>query len=175
MIDWKNISQKDLAGYICEELKKQKIDSVLVGGACVSIYSNNQYISNDLDFVSYHDRDSLKQVLVHLGFEDQGKYYKHSDCPWLIEFVAPPVAVGDYFVTDFHYIKTQYGTVKLLKPVDCIKDRLASYFHWDDKQSLEQAVLICKAHDIDLDELKNWAEAERQETKFQKFLKVIKT
>lgn len=39
MIDWKTISLKDFAGFLSEELRKKGIDTILVGGACVSIYS----------------------------------------------------------------------------------------------------------------------------------------
>lgn len=52
-INWKEISLRDLAGYLSEELRKRGIDTILVGGACVSIYSKNRYQSYDLDFVSY--------------------------------------------------------------------------------------------------------------------------
>jgi len=44
-IDWKNIDIKELAGLISESLRMDGIDAVLVGGACVSIYSKNRYMS----------------------------------------------------------------------------------------------------------------------------------
>lgn len=40
-MNFSNIDLKNLAIFIYEELKKAGIDSVLVGGACVSIYSHN--------------------------------------------------------------------------------------------------------------------------------------
>ncbi len=55
MIDWGKISLKELAGYVAEELRKRGIDTVLVGGACVTIYSENRYQSYDLDYVTYAD------------------------------------------------------------------------------------------------------------------------
>ena len=61
MIDWVNISLCDLAGYISEELKKKGIDTVLVGGACVTIYSENRYQSYDLDYVTYEDMRKVKR------------------------------------------------------------------------------------------------------------------
>lgn len=48
MIDWANISLKDLAGYVSEQLRIKGIDTILVGGACVTIYSENRYQSYDL-------------------------------------------------------------------------------------------------------------------------------
>jgi len=32
----------------------------------------------------------------------------------------------------------------LLTPTDCVKDRLAAYFFWNDLQSLGQAVMVVK-------------------------------
>jgi len=52
MIDWATITLKELAGYISEELRKQGIETILVGGACVTIYYHNRYQSNDLDFIT---------------------------------------------------------------------------------------------------------------------------
>lgn len=56
-----NLSLKDLAGLIYETLKKEGIEVVLVGGACVSIYSQNRYQSFDLDFVTYEELQSVEK------------------------------------------------------------------------------------------------------------------
>lgn len=50
MIICEKISLKEFAGYISEELRMRGIEAVLVGGACVTIYSENRYQSYDLDF-----------------------------------------------------------------------------------------------------------------------------
>ena len=52
-MNFSNIDLKDLACFIYETLKKAGIDAVLVGGACVSIYSQNRYQSSDLAFLTY--------------------------------------------------------------------------------------------------------------------------
>ena len=38
-------------------------------------------------------------------------------------------------------LKKRNKILKLLSPTDCVKDRLAAYYHWNDRQSLEQAIL----------------------------------
>ena len=38
--------------------------------------------------------------------------------------------------------ETDVGVLRLLTPMDCVKDILAAYYHWDDEQSLRQ-VLRC--------------------------------
>lgn len=63
MIDWEKISLKELAGYVSEELRKRGIETMLVGGACVSIYSENRYQSYDLDYVTYEDMRKVKKAL----------------------------------------------------------------------------------------------------------------
>lgn len=44
---------KELALIVCSRLKDDGIDAVLTGDAVVSIYTQNQYKSFDLDFVSH--------------------------------------------------------------------------------------------------------------------------
>jgi hypothetical protein len=62
----------------------------------------------------------------------------------------------------------------MLRIEDSIKDRLASYFHWNDRQGLEQAIAICKERQIDLREVEKWAVQEGFPQKFQEFLKRAK-
>lgn len=169
MIDFASISLRDLAGFISEELRKKGIDTVLVGGACVTIYSENRYQSYDLDYVTYEDMKKVKKALQELGFIEKDKYFQHKNCPWFIEFVSPPVAVGNEFVQNYNHVKTPLGIIKMLHPIDTVKDRLAAFYHWKDKQSLEQALSICNEQSIDIDELKNWSIAEGFEQKFQIF------
>jgi hypothetical protein len=49
-MDPKNITLKELAAIVSKKLKEHKLDCTLVGGACVSIYSQNRYQSYDLDY-----------------------------------------------------------------------------------------------------------------------------
>lgn len=169
MIDWKTISLRDLAGYVSEQLRNKGIDTVLVGGACVTIYSENRYQSHDLDFVTYHDIKKVKTALRELGFTEKNKYFHHENCPWMVEFVSPPVAVGNEPIREFNKVKTPLGEIKLLLPVDSVKDRLASFYHWNDRQSLEQAIDICLEQKINLEEVQRWSIQENQEEKFQIF------
>ena len=174
MIDWTNISLKDLAGYVSEELGRRGIDTVLVGGSCVTIYSENRYQSYDLDYVTYEDMRKVKHALAEIGFIEKAGYFQHEGCQWFVEFVSPPVAVGNESVQQFNKVKTQLGIIKMLYPVDSVKDRLSSYYHWNDKQGLEQAINICLEQEVDLDELKRWSFQENHPVKFQIFIDRLK-
>ena len=46
----KEMSLGELAAFVNTQIKKNGIDCVLTGGACVSIYTENRYQSFDLDF-----------------------------------------------------------------------------------------------------------------------------
>ena len=172
-IDFSKVDLKTLACIIFETLKKSDIDAVLVGGACISIYTQNQYQSFGLDFVTYETLKRVEQVLNPIGFERNGRYFVHQSCPYMIDFVNPPVAVGNQPIHEFKKIKTTSGSLQLLTPTDCVKDRLAAYFHWDDLQSLEQAILVAKKHKINLLDIQNWSEEEQRLTKFKEFQKRI--
>lgn len=174
MIDWASISLRDLAGYISEELRKRGIETILVGGACVTIYSENRYQSYDLDYITYVDMKKVKNALAELGFMEKQKYFKHEGCQWFVEFVSPPVAVGDEPVQRFNLVKTPLGTIKLLYPIDSVKDRLGAFYHWNDREGLEQALSICREHEIDLKEVEDWSIREKNRDKFQIFKKMLK-
>ena len=54
-------------------------------------------------------------------------------------------------------------------------DFFASFFHWNDTQALEQALMVAKNHSIDLKDLKRWTKLEGFEKKLEEFLRKIKT
>lgn len=169
-IAWKNITLKDLAAMVSEKLRQHGMEAILVGGACVSIYSQNQYQSKDLDLITYSAMPMVKAALGELGFNPKNRtQFARNTCPFYIEFVPPPVAIGDQRIDHFNRLKTTLGTIKLLTPTDCVKDRLAAFFHWDDFQSLNQALAVAKLHDIDLKALERWAKLENQFEKYKQF------
>jgi len=168
-----NLNLKELASVIYEALKEHGIEAVLVGGACVTIYSKNKYQSIDLDFATYSQLSQIESVLIKLGFERTGRCFSNPKCLFLIDFVNPPIAIGHEAIHQFNTIRTSTGTLKLLKPTDCVKDRLAAYFHWEDEQALEQARLVTKNHKIDQKDLKKWARKEGFEKKLEQFFNLV--
>lgn len=174
VINFKTISISDLAALVNTKFTEHKMKTVLVGGACVAIYSGNRYLSYDLDFVTYETRGKIKIALLELGFELKGKYFSRPDCLYFIEFVTPPVTVGKELIHRFKTLHTPFGQVELLTPTDCIKDRLASFFYWDDRQALEQAVMVYQNQKVDLQVIEQWAKAENHLDKFKEFKKILR-
>ena len=173
-INWNHIKVKELAAVVSKKLREKDIDAILVGGACVSIYTTNKYVSYDLDFVSHTQLKNITPALLELGFKRGGsRYFIRADCPFFIEFVSPPVAIGNKPVKKINEIKTRFGTIVLLSPTDCVKDRLAAFYHWNDPQALEQALMVAKAQRINLKEIKVWSEQEGYKEKYAVFIKKI--
>ena len=153
----KDMNLGELAAYVCTHLKENGTSCVLTGGACVAIYSENKYQSFDLDFIEqgYTPRKEIKMILAKLGFFEENRYFKHNDTDYFIEFPFGPLSVGSEQIEDINEIKFETGTLKLLSPTDCVKDRLAAYYHWDDAQALAQAKMVAKNHKIDLEEIRS--------------------
>ena len=164
---------EELAAYVCDCLCKNGVEVTLSGGACVSIYSHNRYASFDLDFIEniYSSTKKIREILLNIGFTEKLRYFTHPDTQYLVEFPPGPLTVGDEPVRNIEKITYPTGILRLLSATDCIKDRLAGYYHWHDLQCLEQSVLVAQNNTVDLAELQRWSE---QEGKLDEFMTIRK-
>lgn len=171
----KEMSLGELGAFVCSHLEKKGIRVVLTGGACVSIYSDNKYQSMDLDFVEEVPvtRRKLKRVLDGLGFSEENRYFRHPDTEFFLEFPPGPLSVGEEPIRDISVLEFPTGRLRLISPTDCVKDRLAAYYHWDDRQSLEQALLVARDQEIDFLEVRKWSGREGELGKFETFFKAL--
>ena len=78
--------------------------------------------------------------------------------------------VGDERVTAPVERQTAAGRLRLLSPTDCVKDRLAAFYHWNDRQSLEQAILVAQAQPVDVADVRRWSAHEGMADRFGAFL-----
>ena len=166
---------QELAAFVCSHLQRHDIPVVLVGGSCVSIYSDNHYQTADLDFVErYHTkRTALNKALAEIGFVEENRYFVHPESAWFLEFPTGPLAIGDGPVHELNQVETDTGVLTLLTPTDCIKDRLAAFFHWKDRQALQQAVWVAERRTFDRSEVVAWAEREGMTDKLAEFLAAL--
>lgn len=162
---------EELAAIVSTTLEAAGISAVLSGGAVVSIYTNNEYESSDLDFISPDGMGEIAGALASLGFKRQGRMFSHSRSPLFVEFPTGPLAIGDELIRPAQVgrKRTAAGTIKLLTPTQCVMDRLAAYFHWNDLQSLDQAVMVASSQRISLAKVAAWARREGAAEKFRKF------
>jgi hypothetical protein len=164
------MTSAELAAFVQDHLLVKGIDVVLSGGACVSFYSSNKYVSLDLDLIGGHfvKRREIRKAMREIGFSEEGKYFVHPDTQFFIDFIGGPLAVGEEPVREVVEHELATGTLKIISPTDCVKDRLAGYYHWRDLQSLEQASLVAKATEIDLEEIERWSKVEVRSSEFKR-------
>ncbi len=168
------MSLQDFAMVIAEALKEKNIDVILTGGAVVSIYSEGKYISKDADFLSETDHQFIKQAMLDLGFKNLGKDFYHDDCSFTAEFPGYELVIGDEPMKAEGKIKKGNFTLKLLSPTQCVMDRLAAFYHWKDRQSLQQAVMVAQNHPIKLKVIEAWSAKEGMIDRYQLFIKALK-
>ncbi|MBC7456740.1 MAG: hypothetical protein H7235_00575 [Bdellovibrionaceae bacterium] len=170
-----NTSRLELAAIITAGLSKEDIKAVLVGGAVVSIYTDNEYESKDLDFISPNDHKKITDVMINLGFKRKGKNFFHSATELSVEFPSGPIGIGDRVpVKPEGRIEVKGTTVILLSPTQSVMDRLAWFYFNNDRQCLDQAVMIAKKQLVKLSEVKKWTIEEKMEEKFAIFLERLK-
>lgn len=165
------LSRKQFAASVVKQLDKHGISCVLVGGACVSIYTNERHHSKDLDFISPYSQEAIGKALGEIGFMSKGRYFIHPKSQFYVEFPSGPPAIGNQIpVKPEGEMKVRDVTVKMYSPTQSVMDRLAAWFHWSDRRSLIHALWICEKHPINLDKLKRWAGKEGEPEKFKQFL-----
>jgi hypothetical protein len=128
-----------------------------------------------LDFTErgFSKRKKLKEALEEIGFTEENRYFKHPETELIVEFPAGPLAVGSEPVQNITIMQFTTGSLSLISPTDCVKDRLAAFFYWQDQQTLEQAVLVARAQHINLNEIENWSRREGKLKEFQKIKKLL--
>lgn len=168
-------SREELAAIITKSFAKHEMTCVLVGGSVVSIYTKNKYESRDLDFISPEDHQKIKTVMLELGFKNLGKDFTHEHTELTVEFPSGPLGIGGRVpIKAEGKLKVHGVTITLLSPTQCVMDRLAWFFHNNDRQCLSQAVEVAKQHPIKFRFVEKWAEEEGAREKYQVFLKHLR-
>jgi hypothetical protein len=164
------MTQPELCGFIQSFLGKKDIYVVLSGGASVSFYTINKYVSHDLDLVCVKPvkRRVIREAMIEMGFFEEGRYYKHPETQYLVEFLPGPLSIGAEPVIQVDEIRLSTGFLRIISPTDCVKDRLAAYYHWGDQQSLAQAILVARDQKVDIDEIRRWSKAEGMQNEFER-------
>ena len=175
-INLKNCTEEELWKYVATHLKAKGIDTVLVGGAVVSIYSEGSYESGDLDFVLVDMFvKNLPEAMKEIGFVKKGgRHFIHPECNHLhIEFPSSFLEIGydNQIIPD--QIDYKGVKIKILSPTDCVKDRLSSYIHFKARECLDQAILVGKKHPINLEAVREWCKGEGAESAFEDFIQKL--
>jgi hypothetical protein len=172
-----HMTQAELAAYVQSHLSTKGIDVVLSGGAAVAIYTSGKYVSNDLDLVNRYSvrRSAIKEGMEELGFTQVGRHFEHPDSMFFVEFPPGPLSFGEEFDVSIEQRQLETGILRVISPTDCVKDRLAWYYHGGDLQCLSQAVMVAKDHKIDIGEIRKWSRGEGKLEEFERFKAGLET
>lgn len=169
------LSRKQFAAAVVKQLNKHDISCVLVGGACVSIYTNNRHESKDLDFISPYSHKAIETALSEIGFKKSGRYFIHPSSELYVEFPTGPVAIGNEVpVKPEGKLKVRDTQIIMYSPTQCVMDRLAAWFHWNDRRSLIHAIWVCEKQPVNIGKIKKWALKENELEKFEQFIEQYK-
>ena len=163
----------EVAAAVSDVLTRHDIPAMLSGGGAASLYSNGEYLSYDLDFVTSAGKEDLVPAMAEIGFVPKtttthdaftGRHFFHEGVSWVVEFPGGPVELGNTYIRyqDGASIQTPLGGLRVLTPTQCVMDRLAWYFSGTSTESAKQArmVIAAQGDHIDWDELVQWARDE---------------
>jgi len=171
----KGLKLKQAAAAICSHLTDLGFDPVLTGKGCAAIYQKAKTSAGGLDFViSEYKVEAIKNAMRALHYSCRvHRTFISRVCPFEVSFLPPPLAVGDDTVGDVNEIKTNRGNLKMLGPTDCVRQRLASYYRFGDRDALDDAVSVSKRHEIDLELVRRWSHWEWASDKYEDFLALL--
>ena len=155
----------EIAAVVSQTLEAAGILATLSGGGAVNTHTENEYQSTDLDFVTSERRDTLAEALAPIGFTlaSDRRHFEHANTKFYLEFPPAPLEFGSRIVqhNDIPRLDTPWGPLRVITPTLCVMDRLIAYWAWSDRQSWDQAVMVCRhSANIDFSELVDYANAE---------------
>ena len=167
---------RDVALAVGAALDRHGIRAVLTGGACASIHSEGAYTSLDLDFIltAKVTQPKLDAAMDEVEFVRKGDRYVHPRARLWVEFPRGPLAVGGDYKIRPTVIRGHAGRVKTLSPTDSCRDRLAAYYHWNDRQSLEVAVQIALRHRLNMTAIRKWSAGEDHAEQCDEFRRIVR-
>jgi hypothetical protein len=161
---------------VARALAKAGVDVVLTGGACATLYSKGAYQSHDLDFIvtGPGSRRAVDHAMASVGFTRDGDRYVHRRTTFFVEFPRGPLAIGDDLDIRPVRLKLPGGSTLALSATDACRDRLAAFYHWSDRQSLQAAIDIARRQRVNLAAIERWSRREGATDRFAEFRRQIR-
>jgi hypothetical protein len=165
----------EVATAVGDALRRAGIRAVLTGGACASLYSGGAVSSLDVDFVltSPCKVADLDSALATLGFRRERDRYVHPRARYFVEFPRGPLGVGEDFRVRPVWRSRRAAKLLALSPTDACRDRLAAFYHWNDRQSLAAAVAVAARNRVVLGKIRSWSRSEGNGEGFATFLEEL--
>jgi hypothetical protein len=122
------------------------------------------YHSEDVDFVlqSAPSQRELDDAMATVDFRRRRDQYFHPRTRFFVEFPSGPLGIGrDLAVKPVRRrIGASASAIRVLSATDSCRDRLAGFYHWNDRQSLDAAVHIALRNRVDMKKIRTWSATE---------------
>jgi hypothetical protein len=160
---------------VARALQDAGIEVILVGGACAAVYSRGSYRSGDLDLImkSSPTQADVDRALAGIGFRRRLDDYFHAPSRYSIEFVRGPLSIGSDLRIQPTLMRVGRSRMPALSATDSCRDRLAHFFHWNDRQALDAAISIALNNPVNMARVRGWSTAEGMSEKFVQFQAAI--
>jgi len=86
-----------------------------------------------------------------------------------VEFPRGPLSIGGDWTIAPIQLTVGRSTLQALSATDSCRDRLAAFYHWGDRQSLEVAIAIALRHRVNMRLIGKWSTDEGAALKFTEF------
>jgi hypothetical protein len=117
----------------------------------------------------------LDEAMAAVGFVREANRYVHPRSRFWVEFPRGPLAVGADLEIRPLYLGGRAVRTLALSLTDSCRDRLAAFYHWNDRQSLAVAVEIALRHEIDIELVRRWSASEGHAKRCAEFLRELST
>lgn len=169
-------SLEEVAASVSAALERYGVSAVLTGGACASLWAGGRYSSLDLDFIvtAPATRRAQEGAMASVGFVRDGDRYVHPEVRFWVEFPRGPLAIGSDLSIRPVEIRLGRRRVRGLSATDSCRDRLAAFYFWSDRQSLQVAIWIALQNRVDSRRVREWSLEEGHEEGFEEFTAALK-
>jgi hypothetical protein len=141
----------DVAFAVCTSLDNIGTRAILTGGSAATFYAPTALQPRDCDFITtLGGGDASRHALADLGFIERGGIYSHPRSLFTLEFPPGPLSIG-----------------AVLSRTDCVRDRLAGFYFWDDRSSLASALAVAATGPVDWDIVDAWSARETTAAKLE--------
>lgn len=164
----------DVAFEVCTALDRCGVACVLCGGSAATYYTD-AYRSHDVDFVvtfGWNNRGA-EEAIADLGFRRSGSQYAHVLSPFTLDFPPGPLGIGAEIVQTWETAHRGDLLLHVVSRTDCVRDRLAGYYFWNDRSNLQTAVLVAKSGPVNFDTIRDWSRREGASEKFGEFIRAL--
>jgi hypothetical protein len=135
--------------FFSEKLKENGVDTILVGGEAIDLYTAGTFATSDMDLL-VTNKTVTEKLLNRFGFGKQDGIWFNRDLNIVIQVIPEPYS-GD--PDKLRKFKVKKYELKVAAPEDLITNRLYSAKFWksNPQRDLEQAVALLKIFSASID------------------------